>query len=181
MEIYFLCGAAVCAAVAAAWDVRQGRIPNRLTYGAMVVGLFLRTVLEGWRGALDGLGAGLIGGGVFFLFFLVRGMGAGDVKLMAAVGVWSGMGVWSAWGHLAVVMLASALAGGILALGYMIVRRRGFHTLRNLGTLFRYHLASGLAPHPEINLQNPQAIRIPYALAIAAGTFYAFGMALLRG
>jgi prepilin peptidase CpaA len=78
-------------------------------------------------------------------------------------------------------MLATALAGGILAVGYMIVRRRGFRTLRNLGTLFRYHLASGLAPHPEINLQNPQAIRIPYALAIAAGTFYAFGLTFLRG
>lgn len=165
----------MCAVVAAVWDVRQGRIPNRLTYGAMVGGLFLRTFLAGWRGALDGLAAGLIGGGVFFLFFLVRGMGAGDVKLMAAVGVWSGLT------HLAVVMLSSALAGGILALGYMILRRRGLRTLRNLGTLFRYHLASGLAPHPEINLQNPQAIRIPYALAIAAGTSYAFGLLLLRG
>ncbi len=94
---------------------------------------------------------------------------------MAAVGVWSG------WHQIAVVMLATALAGGILALGYMIVRRGGFRTLRNLGTLFRYHLAFGLAPHPEINLQNPQAIRIPYALAIAAGTFYAFGVTILRG
>lgn len=175
MEIYFLCGAAVCAAVAAAWDVQHGRIPNRLTYGAMVGGLVLRTVLESWRGTLDGLAAGLVGGGVFFLFFLVRGMGAGDVKLMAAVGVWSG------WRHLLPVMLASALAGGILALGYMIIRGRGFSTLRNLGKLFRHHLVSGLAPHPEINLQNPQAIKIPYALAIAVGTFYAFGVTLLRG
>ena len=175
METYFLSGAAVCAGVAAAWDVRQGRIPNRLTYGAMVSGLVLRTASESWRGTLDGLAAGLIGGGVFFLFFLVRGMGAGDVKLMAAVGVWSG------WHQIAVVMLATALAGGILALGYMVIRRRGFHTLKNLGTLFRYHLAFGLAPHPEINLQNPQAIRFPYALAIAAGTFYAFGMTILRG
>jgi prepilin peptidase CpaA len=175
MEIYLLTGAAVWAGLAAAWDVRQGRIPNRLTYGAMVVGLALRMCLVGWRGTLDGFAAGLLGGGIFFVFFLVHGMGAGDVKLMAAVGVWSGLR------HLAAVMLASALAGGILALAYMIVRRRGLRTLRNLGTLFRYHLASGLAPHPEINLQNPQAIRIPYALAIAAGTFYAFGALLLRG
>ncbi len=138
-------------------------------------GLVLRTFLENWRATLDGMAAGLIGGGVFFLFFLVRGMGAGDVKLMAAVGVWSGLR------HLAVVMLASALAGGILALGYMLIRRKGFRTLKNLGQLFRHHLASGFSPHPEINLQNPQAIRIPYALAIAAGTFYAFGLTFLRG
>lgn len=175
MEINLLIGAAVCAILAAAWDVRAGRIPNRLTYGAIAAGLLVRAWLGGWRGTLDGLAAGLLGGGVFFVFFLVRGMGAGDVKLMAAVGVWAGLH------HLPAVLLTSAIAGGILALGYMFVRRRGAHTLRNLGMLLRFHLASGLAPHPEINLQNPQAVKIPYALAIAAGTFYVFGAMLLRG
>jgi prepilin peptidase CpaA len=165
----------VLAGVAAAWDVRQGRIPNRLTYGAVLIGLALRSYLGGWRLMLDGLAAGLLGGGVFLVFFLVRGMGAGDVKLMASVGVWSGLN------YLAPVMLCSAIAGGILALGYMIAHRRGVRTLQNVGSLFRYHLAFGLAPHPEINLQNPQAIRMPYALAIAAGTLLTFGALLLRG
>ena len=175
MGSYLAIGAMVCAGVAAVWDLRRGRIPNRLTYTAMVAGLVLRAALGGWRVSLDGLGAGLIGGGVFFLFFLVRGMGAGDVKLMTAVGVWSGLR------QLPAVLIATALAGGILALGYMIFHKQAARTMRNVGSLFRYHFLSGLTPHPEINLQNPQAIRVPYALAIAAGTIYVHGVTLLRG
>jgi prepilin peptidase CpaA len=102
-------------------------------------------------------------------------MGAGDVKLMAAVGVWSGVHALPA------VLIATALAGGILALGYMLFHKQAARTMRNLGSLLRYHFSSGLSPHPEINLENPKAIRVPYALAIAAGTFYVHGMTLLRG
>jgi prepilin peptidase CpaA len=175
MDTYLAIGALVSAGLAVAWDLRQGRIPNRLTYGSIALGFALRAILGGWRGALDGLAAGLVGGGVFFLFFLVRGMGAGDVKLMTAIGIWAGLR------HLVVILMVTAIAGGILALGYMIARRRGLSTFRNLGTLLRFHVVVGLAPHPEINLENPQAIRIPYALAIAAGTFYAYGTMFLRG
>jgi hypothetical protein len=39
----------------------------------------------------------------------------------------------------------------------------------------------GLKPHPEINLHNPESIRMPYAVAIATGTLYAFATAILRG
>jgi prepilin peptidase CpaA len=175
MDTYLAIGALVCASLAVAWDLRLGRIPNRLTYGSMALGLLLRVILGGSRGVLDGLAAGLIGGGVFFLFFLVRGMGAGDVKLMTAISIWAGLE------RLAVIMMVTAIAGGILAVGYMLVRKRALSTLRNVGALLRFHVVAGLAPHPEINLENPQAIRVPYALAIAAGTFYAYGMMLLRG
>jgi prepilin peptidase CpaA len=175
MDNYLAIGALLCAGVAVFWDLRQGRIPNRLTYGSMALGLLFRAVLGGGHGVLDGLAAGLAGGGVFLLFFLVRGMGAGDVKLMTAIGIWSGLR------HLVVIMMVTAIAGGILALGYMVARKRGMSTLRNLGSLLRFHVTVGLAPHPEINLENPQAVRIPYALAIAAGTFYTYGMMFLRG
>ncbi len=175
MDSALAIGVIVCAGFAAATDVQWGRIPNWLTYAAIATGLALRALAGGWRSCLDGLAAGLIGGGVFFVFFLVRGMGAGDVKLMTAVGVWSGMR------QLPAVMIATALAGGILALGYMLVHKQASSTLRNVGSLFRYHILSGLTPHPEINLQNPQALRVPYALAIAAGTIYVHGISLMRG
>ena len=175
MDDYLAIGALVSAGLALVWDLRQGRIPNRLTYGSIALGLLLRVILGGGRGALDGLAAGLVGGGVFLLLFLVRGMGAGDVKLMTAIGIWSGLR------HLVVIMMVTAIAGGILALAYMVARKRGMSTLRNLGSLLRFHVTVGLAPHPQINLENPQAVRIPYALAIAAGTFYTYGMMFLRG
>jgi prepilin peptidase CpaA len=175
MDNYLAIGAMVSAGLAVVWDLRQGRIPNRLTYGSMALGFLLRVILGGGLGALDGLAAGLVGGGVFLLFFLVRGMGAGDVKLMTAIGIWSGLR------QLVVILIVTAIAGGILAVGYVVVRRRGLSTLRNVGALLRFHVMAGLAPHPQINLENPQAVRIPYALAIAAGTFYAYGMMFLRG
>jgi len=175
MGLYLAIGGMVCAGLAAAADLRWGRIPNRLSYTAMVCGLLLRAVLGGWRDSLEGLAAGLIGGGVFLLFFLVKGMGAGDVKLMTAVGIWAGLK------QLPAILIATALAGGVLAVGYMLARGRAWQTIRNLGSIFRFHVSVGISPHPEINLDNPQAIRIPYALAIAAGTFYVFGVALMRG
>lgn len=175
MEAYYLSGGAACALLAAVWDVLKGRIPNRITYTAMIAALGLRALMGGWRDSLDGLGGGLLGGGIFLLFFLVRGMGAGDVKLMAAVGLFAGLR------QTLVIMLVTTLVGGVLAVVYMIFRKRGIQTLHNLGSLARYHLIFGVRPHPEINLQNPKSIRIPYAVAIATGTLYAFAMAVLGG
>jgi len=175
MNVYLAIGVMVCAGLAAATDIMSGRIPNWLTYTAIVLGLVLRAVSGGWKSCLDGVGAGLVGGGIFLVFFLVRGMGAGDVKLMTAVGVWTGLS------RLPAVMIATALAGGILALGLMVLRKQALKTLRNVGSIFRFHAVSGLTPHPEINLQNPQALRLPYALAIAAGTIYVHGISLMRG
>jgi len=175
METYFAGGALMCAILAAVWDLRQGRIPNPLVYAAMVAGLLLRVGVAGWHAMLDGVLAGLVAGGLFFLLFLVRGMGGGDVKLITAVGCWVGIR------QLPAVLLISALAGGVMAVGYMIAYRQIGRTLRNLAALCRFHLVFGLQPHPEISLVNPKAIRIPYAVAIAAGTLYAFGVTLLRG
>jgi prepilin peptidase CpaA len=79
------------------------------------------------------------------------------------------------------VLIATALAGGVLALGLMLFHKQAVATLRNVGALFRFHILSGLTPHPEINLQNPQALRVPYAVAIAAGTVYVHGISLMRG
>src|SRR5712672_1486148 len=78
--------ATAVAVTAAITDVRDRRIPNRLTYLAMIAGLVLQAAVHGWRGLLLGLVGGLLFGGVFLIFHLVRAMGAGDVKLAAALG-----------------------------------------------------------------------------------------------
>lgn len=157
-------GALLCATVGGVSDVRTRRIPNWLTYGGLVAGLALRTILEGWRGFGQGMLGVLAGGGVFFLFFLVRGMGAGDVKLMVAVGAWVGIH------HIVLAMVATAIAGAGLAVFYVVFYGRIGGTLQNMGELLQFHLTSGIRPHPGINLQDPSAIRVPYGLAIAMGT-----------
>jgi Flp pilus assembly protein protease CpaA len=92
--------AAAVAVIAAVTDVRERRIPNRLTYPAMVAGLVLQTAVYGWHGLLLGLFGALLFGGCFLLFHLVRAMGAGDVKLAVALGCIIGpAGSWQVMFH----------------------------------------------------------------------------------
>src|SRR5260370_41972282 len=106
---------AVCAGIRA---VKARRIPNLLTYPSMVAGLLLQGLLHGWRGLLAGAGGGLLFGGIFLLFYLVRAMGAGDVKLAAALGCIVGSSATLR------VMFATALAGGALAIFFMVLSGR---------------------------------------------------------
>ena len=82
----------VCiAALACCIDVRQHRIPNWLTFGAAAAGLIFHTVEGGASGLATRSAAGLIGVAMFFCPFALGGLGAGDVKLMAALGAWLGV------------------------------------------------------------------------------------------
>ena len=158
--------AAVVAIIAAVIDVRSRRIPNLLTYSAMLSGLALEAVVYGWRGLLLSLGGGLLFGGVFLLFYLIRTMGAGDVKLAAALGCILGpAGSWQ-------VMFTTAMAGGLLAVLVMVFTGRVLRTLRSTLAVAGFHFVHGLRTHPVVNLDNPAAVRLPYGLAFAAGTLY---------
>jgi len=154
---------AACAAVS---DVKERRIPNLLTYPALVAGLLLQGALHGWKGLLLGAGGGLLFGGVFLLFYLVRAMGAGDVKLAAAIGSIVGPSATLQ------VMYATALAGGALAIFFMVLSGRIVETLRNTLWVAGVHVQHGLQTHPVVNLDNPTVVRMPYGLAFAAGTLY---------
>lgn len=173
METLFLSAAAAWAMIGAVWDVKSRRVPNLVSYSGILTGIAMRSTVLGWRGLAAALAGGAIGGGIFFLLYLVRGMGAGDVKLMAAVGCFVGV---PAVFH---VMLACALAGGIMALTVALYRSSALRTLRNVWELLRFHAAHGPQVHPTLNIDNPQATRLPYALAIAAGSGYALLNALL--
>ena len=158
--------ASAVAVVAAITDVRDRRIPNRITYPAMIAGLALEAGVYGWRGLLLGLGGGLLFGGVFLLFHLIRAMGAGDVKLAAALGCI--IGPAASWQ----VMFFTAVAGGAMAIAMMIFTGRVLHILRSTLGVVGFHAVHGLRTHPVVNLDNPAAARLPYGLAFAAGTLY---------
>ena len=156
------------AITAAIFDVRQRRIPNWLTYPGIASGLVLRGLLLGWKGLIGAVEGFLLLGGIMFLFYVVRAMGAGDVKLMAAVGSMVGPE------HGFIILLATAICGGLLAIVYALYRGRMGSTLKNLGSVVLFHAQTGLKAHPDLNLDNPATLRMPYGLAIAAGTLYAF-------
>ena len=165
-EALYLAGAVGVAGIGAMTDIASRRIPNRLTYSAMLVAIAGHALLQGWRGLGSALAGGLISGGVFLAFFLVHAMGAGDVKLITAVGCLVGS-------ELAVeVLLAAAIAGGIMAIVLAMWQRKLRTVLVNVFELIRFHAVAGAEVHPSINLSNPQATRLPYGVAIAAGVLY---------
>ncbi len=160
--VYLFC-AALCATLGAVCDLRTRRIPNLLTGYSIVLGMLLHLEYAGWTAMGISAAAGLLGGAIFFLFFLAGGMGAGDVKLMAAVSCIAG------FGHLAELFVATVLAGGVLAIALALARGRLNSTLMNVGTLVAHHGANGLLPHPELNVHHAGTLRLPYGLAIACG------------
>jgi len=166
--------AVVVAVSAAAVDVRQRRIPNRLTYPAALVGLVIQGVFNGWHGFLSALAGGLFFGGVFFAFYVVRAMGAGDVKLAAALGCIVGFAASVQ------VMFATAIFGGIMALLQTILSGRILSIARSTLSVVGFHARFGLRSHPQVNLDNPKAVRMPYGAAFAAGTLY-WAISLFRG
>ena len=168
LDLFVLSFALALAVAAAVLDVQQSRIPNWLTCPGMVFGIALRGLLLGWKGVSGALAGCLLAGGIFLLFYAVRAMGAGDVKLAAAIGSLVGTG------QAIVTLLATAICGGVLAILYAVYCRRTGATMKNLGSVLRFHAWGGLHAHPELNLDNPAALRMPYGLAIAAGTLYAF-------
>ncbi len=160
----------------AAWsDVRQRRIANRLVFAGAFAGIVFNTVLPEGFGFASGLPGGLgfwiaLGGlatgfGLMLPLYVLRALGAGDVKLMAMVGAF--LGPRAAVG----VVLATFIAGGAMILA--VVLRNG--TLRLLLGNLRTMLLTAffkLAMHetPVVDAVREPAGRMPYALAIAAGT-----------
>ncbi|HZI93006.1 MAG TPA: A24 family peptidase [Patescibacteria group bacterium] len=157
----------VATAIAAAvTDARTRRIPNLLVASAAVMGLLLNAWLGGPAGLLRSALGLLVGFGVFLPFYLVRGMGGGDVKLMAALGACLG----------ALAILQTALVASFVGAVYSLVvaMRHGLlrRTLRGVGRLLGGWLRHGPRTNEELSLDNPSALKIPYALPIAAGALF---------
>jgi prepilin peptidase CpaA len=175
MEIWFLEAAVSVGVVGAYFDIKSARIPNRLTYSAILAALILRPLLLGWHGLFQGLGGLLLGGGIFAFLFMIHTMGGGDVKLMAAVGALVG------FSNTGQALIWCTLFGGLMAIGYVVAKKRYRATLLNLISLVRFHATAGAASHPELNLSNPEAVRMPYGVAIAVGALAPLAVTVWRG
>lgn len=149
--------------VACVPDVRTRRIPNVLTFGAALVAF----VFHAWSGGLAGLLTSLmgwaLGAALFFPFFALRGMGAGDVKLIAAVGAWLGP-VMVFW-----VAIYTSLAGGVMGLVVAFAHGYARTAVTNVLALVSFWRAVGLRPLPHVSLDGGGP-RLAYAIPIAIGT-----------
>ncbi len=106
-----LVAVAVVTLIAAATDLRRFKVYNALTFPAFFAGLIAATITGGWAGLGGSLAGAALGFGGLLLFHALGGVGAGDVKLFAAMGAWLGPGAT------AEVFAASALAAAAYALG----------------------------------------------------------------
>lgn len=155
---------ALMLAACVATDVRDQRIPNALVAGGAVAGILLSLLPQGVGIANSAIGLAA-GFALLLPLYLLRAMGAGDVKLMAAVGAFVG------WPGIAPVVLYTFLAGGVLSIAGAIAARNLGGVLSNIRTgayLALGRVAAGRLPTAaEFPLSRQ---RMPYALAIAAGT-----------
>lgn len=163
LESLLLLLALVCSLTGALTDVRTRRIPNWLTGPAMLAGLTLHLLAGGWEEGGNSLLSLLLCGGLFLIFHLAGGMGAGDVKLIAAEACLLNLQ------NAGSLLLYTVLCGGVMGLVLALRRGQMRRTLANVLVLTSHHSSNGLQPHPELNLLNDSTLRLPYALAIASG------------
>jgi prepilin peptidase CpaA len=155
--------ALVVALLGCVTDLRTRKLPNVLTFGA-AAGAFGFHLANGGFAGLGWSAAGwLVGTALFFPLFALRGLGAGDVKMLAALGAWLGpaQAVWLA--------AFSAIAGGVFALGIAIAHGYTKQAFTNVWGLLGYWKVMGMRPHPGMSLEASGTPKVPYALPIAAG------------
>jgi prepilin peptidase CpaA len=142
------------------WDIRYRRIPNKLVLITLIGGLILNTILNGWNGLLMSLGGSALAFALMFVLHAFGTMGAGDVKLFAAVG--SVVGV----SHVLQTLLIVAMTGGVLAICKMIYARRVGRTMVGVMQFFFGLLPGQTVPHFEV---TDQSNTLPYAIPICFG------------
>lgn len=161
--------------VLAAWhDARQRRIPNTLVLVALITGMLLNlaptasaaptglfTAEPGALGLWLSLAGAFTGLLLFLPMYLLRALGAGDVKLLAAVGAFAGPAA------MANVSLCVLLAGGVLAMIRLFLVPVSSLVRQNLLALFGQMRIGATGPGFDARTQT--AWRMPYAVAIAGG------------
>lgn len=149
------CIAAVVGIAAIVDDVARRQISNWIPCSAFASGLVWQTWQSGWRGAGSALLGTLTGAAVFLIFYLLGGMGGGDVKLMAGFGALLGTK------QLLEASLWTAGCGGVMALVAI-----AFHYLR---TFYNARRRGGSQAPDTQARKSTQSI--PYAPAIACGVW----------
>ena len=154
---------------AAVYDVRYRKIPNWISIAGVVLGLLLNFLIGPPEGgllfALKGFAAGF---GVYLFLYVVRAMGAGDVKLMGAVGALTGAERWFG------IFLVTAIVGGVMAFLLVLVRGRLKKTLFNVGFILSElrHGRPAYVGKEELDVRTKKGVSLPHGAVIAISTIF---------
>jgi prepilin peptidase CpaA len=159
--------ALVIGCAACVTDVQSRRIPNWLTFGAAGAALVFHAVAPTGGGLTFAAAGWFVGALIMFLPFALRGLGAGDVKLVAALGAWLGPtnAMW--------VALYAGVAGFVMAV--VVAAYHGYlrTAFRNIWFLLQHWTANGIRPLEDVSLEGSSGPRLAYALPIFAGLLVA--------
>lgn len=142
-------------------DLLHRKIYNAVIGPALVLALAMHLAAEGWQGLLVSSTGFAVGLGVLLVPYLLGGMGAGDVKLLALIGALKGTG------FVLETALYMALLGGLIALGVLLCRKEAFGYVRRLlyiASSWRYGCRISAAPG-----EGEMTATYPYGVAIAGG------------
>ncbi|MET3699122.1 prepilin peptidase CpaA [Bacillus oleivorans] len=155
-------------------DLRERRIYNKVIYPALVLTIIFHLADSGLSGMLFSLQGFVIGMALLLIPYLLGGIGAGDVKLLALVGAMKGTM------FVLIAAVYMALIGGVLALGVLLFRRGVISRLKMM-----FYSLGGLRTGIKIPLtiaKDDYKATYPYGLAIAGGAALSFmlsGVSLL--
>ncbi|HYE26340.1 MAG TPA: A24 family peptidase [Clostridia bacterium] len=141
-------------------DLLYRRIPNAITVTGFCVGLVFHSFNHTMTSAFVGAAVGFVVG---FLMFYVAAIGAGDLKLLVALGAILGIELWTT------AMVLTVIAAGLMGLVQAIGSRKLGSTLRNMGAILVHMWKFGFRPHPELNVRNKALIRSPFGVAAGVG------------
>ncbi len=157
---------AIVVLTAAIFDYKERRIPNWLNVSGLILGFGLNVLFFRVHGVLTAGEGLLFASAVYLPLYLLRGMGAGDVKLMAAVGALVGPANWFQ------IFVATALIGGGVAAGLAFLKKRFAETCCNITFLIKdlVHLRAPYRTNPQLDFRNPTSFGMPHGVLIAIGS-----------
>lgn len=148
-------------------DVKTCRIPNQLVIGGVVAGILYHLWSNGLTGIIQAGTGMLIGFGIVFILYLVGGMGAGDVKLFAAIGALGGSQ------YVVACIIYSILCGGVIGLFILLYRQEFILRLKNI---LYYIFCIFTFQHRGLfrNIKEKQGLRFPFMYAVLPGAIIAY-------
>ena len=148
-------------------DVSCRKIPNWAVSIAALCGLCGNFYWYGFAGFINSILGFLCAFVIYILLYLLQGRGAGDLKLMAAIGAITGFPNWF------YLWIVSSIFGGVIVVGYLLLRGGLVRAVKNalfiIFELIRFRSPS--LSRPELAISNAKAVTIPHALVVAVGTF----------